>query len=540
MKKVYMRVQALVLACAMIFLAACGEEWLNINEDPINPTEAQLDLYLPAIQGAMVWGLNDQINEGSSIYIQHFYGLALSRYEQTPASFSESWEELFAGSLQDLEAFIPASEADSLYIYSGVGKIHKAYIYATLVDMWGEAPYTEAFQGLEVSEPMFDDGAFIYDQAFALLDEALMDFENDESGAVPSSDMFYGGTAASYVDAYTRLANSIKLKLYVQQRLVEGGESTTGITDLVNSADLIEDAGDDWQFNYGTNLEPNNRHPWYSLHYQPGKSFYMNNFFMNYLITRDDPRLRFYIYRQTLSDPTGDNIPCLTVDCNYGYQGDGYIGRDHGDGSGLPPDDDTRSTFGVYPAAGLWDPNGGNGTVEQGDGGQGAGILPLITSSMVKFWLAEAAFELGTPGDPRALLEEAMTESINKVINFGLATDPNINASAVPDATEVDAYVQSILASYDTPDPDNTNSTPDDNLRFAIIMEQSWVALFGNGFEAYNSYRRTGYPDFAAYGAESISPLGPFPVRLPMSIAELQGNSNASNTPVTQAVFWDQ
>ncbi|MGB5928766.1 MAG: SusD/RagB family nutrient-binding outer membrane lipoprotein [Cyclobacteriaceae bacterium] len=526
----------------MIFLAACGEEWLNINEDPINPTEAQLDLYLPAIQGAMVWGLNDQINEGTSIYIQHAYGLTLSRYEQTPASFSESWEELFAGSLQDIEAFISASEADSLDIYAGVGKIYKAYIYVNLVDMWGDAPYTEAFQGLEVSEPMFDDGAFIYDEAYALLDEAIEDLANDESGAVPSSDMFYGGrTTANYVDVYTRLANTIKLKMYVQERLVNSGESTSGITSLINDADLIDDADDDFVFNYGTNLEPNNRHPQYSQHYQPGKSFYMNNFFMNYLITRDDPRLRFYIYRQTLSDPTGDNIPCLTVDCNYGYQGDGYIGRDHGDGSGIPPDDDTRATYGVYPAAGLWDPDGGNSTVEQGDGGQGAGILPLITTSMVKFWLAEASYKLGTPGDPRALLEDGIRESIDKVISFGLETDETIDTDEVPDAAAIDAYVQDILDRYDNPEgvDENDNRTEED-LRFAVLMEQAWVSLFGNGYEAYNNYRRTGHPDFEAYGAEAINPLGGFPLRLPMSIAELQGNANADNTPVTEPVFWDQ
>ncbi|MFA0960870.1 SusD/RagB family nutrient-binding outer membrane lipoprotein [Roseivirga sp. BDSF3-8] len=532
MRKSYIKVKAAFLAVTMLFMASCGEEWLNINEDPIQPSEAQLDLLLPAIQGAMAWGLNDQINEGTSIYIQHFYGLAFSRYEQSTASYSESWEELFAGSLQDLEVFIPTSEQDSLYLYSGVGKLHKAYIYSLIIDMWGAAPYSEAFQGLANQQPQFQSGEAVYDSVFALIDEGLADFARDESGIVPSADMMYGGDAEAYVAQYTQFANTLLLKLYNQIRLYDETRARTGITALLDAdSSFIASNDDDFQFNYGTNQAPLNRHPLYVNSYASGKTYYMNNYFMNALITNNDPRLPYYIYRQDLSDPEGDNLPCETVDCPYGYQGNGYTGRDHGDPSGLPPDDAIRAVFGVYPVGGKYDAGQGD-EAEVGDGGQGAGILPLLTNFMHHFILAEAALTLGVSEDPRVQLEEGIRASMSKVVDYSVSVDEaaanNYDADVVNDGIE--AYVADVLDRYD-----NASASG----KLDVVMTEAHKALFGNGFEAYNNYRRTGYPSALP---PSISPFladDEFVLRLPMSVAEIQGNSNAPTELVTTPVFWD-
>jgi hypothetical protein len=178
----------------------------------------------------------------------------------------------------------------------------------------------------------------------------------------------------------------------------------------------------------------------------------MDNYFMYNLIKKNDPRLPYYIYRQDDgSSLTFETYPCNTrTDCIYGYlgdhpdfpngEGDGYIGRDHGDPSGLPGDDEIRSTFGVYPIGGIYD----NGEFQEATNevGNGAGIFPMLTNSMVKLLLAEAAITLGTTGDPAVLLEEGIRASMTKVQNFSIASDAN----ALPMVEqEVDDYVTARL-----------------------------------------------------------------------------------------------
>ena len=136
--------------------------------------------------------------------------------------------------------------------------------------------------------------------------------------------------------------------------------------------------------------------------------------------------------RQELSDPTETNVPCDELDCFYGYQGDGYIGRDMGDPSGIPNDQSIRTVFGVYPAAGLYDNDQSNPAFISSN--SGAGIHPMLTSFMTHFIIAEAALTLGTTGDARASFETAMEHNFDKITQFGIATDP-MNAPAVTDST---------------------------------------------------------------------------------------------------------
>lgn len=72
-----------------------------------------------------------------------------------------------------------------------------------------------------------------------------------------------------------------------------------------------------------------------------------------------------------------------------------------------------------------------------------------------------------------------------------------------------------------------------------IIAEQYFIALWGNGVEAYNTYRRTGQPDDLQPAHDLANP-GVF-VRsnwYPSNSAD--NNSNITQkTDVTTPVFWD-
>ena len=90
-----------------------------------------------------------------------------------------------------------------------MGKVFQAYILITLVDYFGDIPYSEALQGGEgVLNPIADSGQSVYSAAISTLDSAIADFNS--AGPVPSNDYYYGGDA----DKWIKAANSIKKKLF--------------------------------------------------------------------------------------------------------------------------------------------------------------------------------------------------------------------------------------------------------------------------------------------------------------------------------------
>ena len=78
--------------------------------------------------------------------------------------------------------------------------------------------------------------------------------------------------------------------------------------------------------------------------------------------------------------------------------------------------------------------------------------------------------------------------------------------------------------------------------RLNQIITQKWIAWVGNGYEAYNDYRRTGYPRLAlALNAQGDDP-NVLPKRFVYPASELSGNANNAPNPVpgtTVPVWWD-
>jgi hypothetical protein len=258
-----------------------------------------------------------------------------------------------------------------------------------------------------------------------------------------------------------------------------------------------------------------------------------------------DPRMRFYFYRQTVRNPTDVNVlRCVTIAKPTHYSDAdvfclpttvGYWGRDHLSNEGIPPDGLLRTAWGVYPAGGLFDNNAGV-PVSLGAGAGGSGIHPMMMRSFVDFMLAESALTLGTSGSARDLLKSAVEKSLADVRTLALGTTESGKIAAFETdnrivwADEVTKYVTKVLANYDA-------ATTDDQ-RLNVIGTEYWLALFGNGIESYNLYRRTGKP---ANQQPALDPNpGSFARSLYYPSSYITRNANArQKANVTTPVFWD-
>lgn len=544
----------------VVVLMGCTSDFLDINTDPNNPTTASLDFLLPAAQAATAFNSTRNIHQDASIFVQHFYTLASSTYNLNGSNYANDFNLMYAQGLKDFETIIlQATERGAGFTgYAGVAKVMKAYSFLMLVDAFGDVPFEEALKGETIKFPKYDDDASVYQNIANLLVEAKTNLDAAIAANEPriASDLVYGSstTGVAQYGRWKKAANTILLRMYLNIRKVDAAQATAGITALITENNFITNNNDDFQLVYGATQAPLTRHPVFQQEYAAvGKTFYMTNYFMYHMISKGDPRLPFYIFRQG-SDTDISNPPVATTtsqirpcrnrpDCVYGWltfdpqakglpalpagSANGYIGRDHGDPSGIPGDNQFRATFGVYPIGGSYDRGPGGGSRTINSGATGAGVIPWMTNYMRAFMLAEAALTLGTPGDPLALTIEGVDASFNKVEVFGRAND---GAAPAMSTAAKDAYKAAITAAY------NAAASTDDRLN--VIISEKYFANFGNGMEAFTDFRRTGKP---ANLPGALAPTGPAPRRFPLPPAEVSANKNAPNPPplVTERIFWD-
>ena len=513
-----MKFRKIYIPLTIAFLVAftgCKKEFNGYLNNPNSPSPetADVDLFLNQVQLGFKDFWTAASNRGAALTRQEYWVGPFYRNGYTPASFDGQWTDAYTGVLANASALIPLAQEQKKYIQSGIARTLEAFTLGTLVDDFGDVPYTEAVLGNENTNPAVEGGAAVYAGIQVLLDSAISDFQKTGAGAGPSVDLFYGGDA----DAWVSFAKTLKLRFYMQTRLVDASAKTK-IEELLAEDDLINDPSQDFVFQYGTSLSaPDSRHPNYGGNYvDAGGPGYLSNYFMWMVASQKyggtvnfngDPRLRYYFYRASLnySWANSSTCPCyarsifansappawypsVPDETPYCVIGKGYLGRDHGDASGGPPDGSFRSTYGIYPAGGDFDADGGD-AITSSLGLKGAGIAPIWLSSFTSFLKAEAASTLSitTSGTPRALLQAGVTTSIDKVLGFPLKGGYTVPADKIPSPAQITNYINLVLSKYD--------GAATDAEKLNIIMTEYYLAAWGNGVEPYNNYRRTGMPN---------------------------------------------
>jgi hypothetical protein len=463
-----------------------------------------------------------------------------------PQSQNSIWNSGYQDVLVNIETLLSKTDGTGLTHHSGAARVLKAYTYLTLVDLYGSVPYSEASKASTGNfNPKVDDGKAIYEASIKMLDEAIELFGKTPT-ATMARDVFYSSSASNWIAA----ANTIKLKAYLNTRLTDAAGAKTKIADLLTK-NLIDTDAEQFVYRYGTaDVPQRSRNDWYLNFYTPNAGSpedYLGNYFMFISYKQkgvEDPRWRYYFYRQVGSiaralrdDPK--SIPCRITPKPEHYPKDmvwctmdpGFLGRDHGNNDGVPPDSKARTCVGSYPAGGLSDKNEGNtdfaGYSQRGQGGNGAGILPILMNSFTDFMKAEAALTLGTAGNAKDL----MLSGVKKSINFTRSFSASLAISQkLPDGLEASqtAYEAKVAGLYDAA-----------SNKLDVISKEYLIALWGNGIEAYNMYRRTGglpsdmQPIRAALGGKFFRTLV-----YPSDYVNLNSNAKQKVDPSVK-VFWD-
>lgn len=232
MKKIIFA-SAVVIA---IGFASCSE-YLDINTDPNAPAakDVSTDMILPAVEMNLGVTYGDFLRITGGYYSQiyaHQFGtsnyLDYSQFTMSATRSSGSYSQLYQKVLQNAKTIIEkSSEAEDWGTYLAAVTL-RAFAFETLVDMYGEVPYTEALDPSNIS-PKFDEGIDVYKGVIAEIDEAL----SKAAGTMPvaTSFIFKEQSAESWI----KFAKSVKLKMLMRMGDTAAAQALIDDDDFIDS-----------------------------------------------------------------------------------------------------------------------------------------------------------------------------------------------------------------------------------------------------------------------------------------------------------------
>jgi len=488
MKKIEITIKMLIL---VLLFASCSEGFLDVNEDPNNPTSVSIDLILPVAQsysafiqesrpGQNMLGnfmmYNWSQSDGYSFYFNEF------RYFVTPSFYSQNFDYTFKNALKQYNA-LNDIEGDEYGYYHAISKIMISYHFQILVDTYGDVPYFEALQRGANPTPVYNDAQIIYNDLIVQLTEAidLINATASNSATTPltpsADDTMFSGNMSQW----KKFANTVKLRILVRQ------SDMAGQTDYIkNEFAVIANEGSgfmssDVEVQLGYLNEEKKMNPkWESFGQDTQGNIIPYNlatcatqYIIDYLTMTLDTRLD-YIYEEPET---------------------GHLGVKQGE------------TDYNYPEEGQWAPekvsNLGPGILK----GPGQAAV-LYTTAECYLNQAEAAMKGLMTGDAKSLYEMGIQASFNYL--------------GAGDASSY--YSQNLnLVGWDA----STN-------KLEAIITQKWIAVNSiDAIQAWFDYSRTGFPSNLPISALATTPDRP--VRLAYPASEL--TSNGENLPAQPDVF---
>ncbi|MDX5418718.1 MAG: SusD/RagB family nutrient-binding outer membrane lipoprotein [Hymenobacteraceae bacterium] len=472
-------------------LSSCDKDFEEINQNPNAPEDVPASVILPASQQSAVsrlFGASVNMTYAGTWaqQIAKIQYIDEDRYQFRASDFSTHWDALYAGPLLDARLVVEKGAESGNKAMEGVGRTWQTWIFQNITDLWGDIPYSEALKGTEGNmTPKYDSQESIYTDMLQQLETANTLLA---SGGTVGGDLIYGGSAAKW----QKFTNSLRLRLFIHMANVAPAKAKAGIEAIMASPSanpIFMSNADNAQLAY-LGAQPY-RNPWFE-NSVTRDDHAISKTMVELLASKNDPRIT--VYAEPAAQPAAG--------AGFTYMGKTYVGQQNG--AAAQPSLPTVSRIGNMYRKTATQP------------------MYIMTYAEVMFILAEAAERGWNVG----MTAEA-------AYNAGIRASMELNGLT---GAAVDAYLLQPSVNYAL----QAN-------KMKAIADQKWIALFGNGIEAFTEFRRTGYPNTIKEVPASAFPGRGVPLRF--SYTDQERSTNRTNVEAASAgivdflfgkpVWWD-
>ncbi|HSQ32590.1 MAG TPA: SusD/RagB family nutrient-binding outer membrane lipoprotein [Gemmatimonadaceae bacterium] len=274
-------------------LGAC-QSFLDVNNNPNAPETATVDIRLPALEMTFLhstyygqtalwgseWTQQWAFNATRRSYAQ------VQNYELLDTDAASSWNYFYSRPGYASYTMARDASGDPDVYYRGIAKLFNAWTMQIVTDLWGPAPYTEAFKP-EIREPKYDTQQTIYNGIFANLDTAVTLLSSTSAVArrPTTNDLLFGGD----VTKWAKLAHFLQARANLRLAYAKGEDKVARANKtLAALAGALASNADDADLTYtGGDSARNPNYTFQELR----TVFVASDFFLQMLKSRNDPRL---------------------------------------------------------------------------------------------------------------------------------------------------------------------------------------------------------------------------------------------------------
>ena len=202
---------------------------LDVNQNPNSPAESNMtpSIMMPAAEMNLAATYGNLMRIPAGYFTQHYahaFGTSnyvdFSQFQMSAVRSSTAYSQMMRGALKNLETIRTLSKETEPGSYLAA-TVLRAFAFQSLVDCYGEVPFSEAFD-VSNPTPKYDDGASIYSALVAEINEALANVAPTDR--VATNFLFQSSTAAPWI----QFANAVKLKLLSRESGVASVDAEIG------------------------------------------------------------------------------------------------------------------------------------------------------------------------------------------------------------------------------------------------------------------------------------------------------------------------
>lgn len=231
----------ILIALGMFNFQSCRKGYFDLNANPNQVTNPSLPSLLST--GTHKTGINSY-NVGSAVapYVQYLANPSASASSDIYqiVDYTGTWDALYFAmadiyDMRNLAIKLGSSE------YLGVANVLMAYHINLVSDLWGNAPYSDAFSPNSLT-PKYDTHQDLYNTAMTLLNEGLVELAktNATIKLLPASDLIHGGVLARWI----KTAQALKARMLIKVSKLPSYNAAAVLTAIDNAyTSNSDDAG---------------------------------------------------------------------------------------------------------------------------------------------------------------------------------------------------------------------------------------------------------------------------------------------------------
>jgi hypothetical protein len=296
-----MKITTKIIA-ALLIIAVSGsscKKYLDINTSPLTATKVDPKLLFG--YAITAWDVNK--NSGDNYIALGFLGQSFSNggdfsdnwgasnlYNLSTNVLGNTWVVYYNTAGNNLKQAISIAESSVPKNNNAAAqcKIVLAEIMYEATVVYGDVPYSQAFQPDAFPYPKYDSQKDVLEGVIKMVDEANAQIDAASTLKIADYDVFYKGDMAKW----KKLANTIKFKTLMLMVDKDPTKAAAIGTLLATPTDMISVAADIWKTPYTTTS--NNENPKYRLFLGENPFTYASDLVINYMVPTNDPRLPQY------------------------------------------------------------------------------------------------------------------------------------------------------------------------------------------------------------------------------------------------------